>query len=152
MQTQPADLPAPHAGSHRATERSCQCHLLSVPASATMLQGAPIDAVSLVLFGPLTFPFHLPTLSMTRYKTCTLGKKEPERLLSNPWLDSQGVFQHGSQRPLQVYWEWEVQILSRTLARKLPLSVCLAAGKWEGTALRFWILLNTHISGKWEPL
>lgn len=94
------------------------------------------------------FPFNL---SVTWYETCALGKKEPERLFSNRCLDSQGVFQHGSQRPLQVHWEWEVQILSRTLARKLPLSVCLAASKWEGTALRFQILSNTH-SCKWEPL
>lgn len=100
-------------------------------------KGLLLMALSLVLLGLLTFPFRLPTLSMTWYKTCTLGKKEPERLFSNHWLDSQGVFQHGSQRLLHVYWEWEVQILSRTLARKLPLSVFLAASKWEGIALKF---------------
>lgn len=78
---------------------------------------------SAVLPGLLTTPWHLPTFPVTWSETRTLGKKEPETLFSNRCLDSQGVFQHGSQRPLQVYWEWEVQILSRILARKLPLSV-----------------------------
>lgn len=96
------------------------------------------------------FPFTFPPFLWPDMDLCT-GKEGTWEAFSNRCLDSQGVFQHGSQRPLQVHWEWEVQNLSRTLARKLLLSVCLAASKWEGTALRFQILPNTH-SCKWEPL
>lgn len=129
-----------HTGSQSSRERlrmDAASGVLSVPPrwNCWWLSRAPRSA------DPSLSPSH-PFCDLI-WDLCT-GKEGTWEAFSNRWFDSQGVFQHGSQRPLQVHWEWEVQILSRTLARKLLLSVCLAASKWEGTALIFQILPLTH--------